>query len=119
MKGLITTLALTVGALMVCAQNDADARGGYSSKAAAVSGTTGASNSIVMPGRALFLKNCAHCHGADARGDDGPDLHGLDLSDEWIANRIRKGKKGQMTAFAGKLQPAEIDALIAYLRTLK
>ena len=119
-KGLIAALALAAGALMVCAQTDADARGGYSSKPAAVSGTTTASNNIAAPpGRALFLKNCAHCHGADARGDDGPDLHGLDLSDEWIANRIRKGKKGQMTAFAGKLQPADIDALIAYLRTLK
>jgi mono/diheme cytochrome c family protein len=118
-KGLIATMALAAGALMVCAQNNVDARGGYNSKAAAVSGTTGASNDIVTPGRALFLKNCAHCHGADAHGDDGPDLHGLDLSDEWIANRIRKGKKGQMTAFAGKLQEADIDALIAYLRTLK
>jgi mono/diheme cytochrome c family protein len=119
MKRLITTLALVAGALMLCAQNDADARGGYSLKTSAAPTTTGASNSVVMPGRALFLKNCAHCHGADARGDDGPDLHGLDVSDEWIANRIRKGKKGQMTAFAGKLQPAEIDALVAYLRTLK
>jgi len=70
-------------------------------------------------GRTLFLKNCAHCHGANARGDDGPDLHNLELSDQWIANRIRNGKKGQMTAFAGKLQPADIDALIVYLRTLK
>ncbi len=70
-------------------------------------------------GRKLFLKNCAHCHGADAHGDDGPDLHRLDDSDEWITNRIRNGKKGQMTAFAGKLKPAEIAALLAYLRTLK
>jgi mono/diheme cytochrome c family protein len=74
---------------------------------------------LVTRGRALFLKNCAHCHGADAHGDDGPDLHGLGLTDDEIAGRIRKGKKGQMTAFAGKLQPAEIDALVAYVQTLK
>jgi mono/diheme cytochrome c family protein len=72
-----------------------------------------------MAGRRLFLKNCAHCHGADARGDEGPDLHGLDVSDQWIAERIRNGKAGQMTAFAGKLQGSEINILIAYLRTLK
>jgi mono/diheme cytochrome c family protein len=123
MKRLITMLALAAGALMMGTQNNADARGGYSSSskpaAAAVSGTAGASNSVMTPGRALFLRNCAQCHGADAHGDDGPDLHGLDSSDEWIANRIRNGKKGQMTAFAGKLQPADIDALIAYLHTLK
>ena len=70
-------------------------------------------------GRTLFLKNCSHCHGADAHGDEGPDLHDLDLSDEQIAARIRNGKKGQMTAFAGKLSAQDISELIAYLRTLK
>ena len=70
-------------------------------------------------GRRLFLKNCAHCHGADARGDDGPDLHALDWTDEQIAKRIRTGKKGQMTAFEGKLTEAEIKVITAYVRTLK
>ncbi len=65
------------------------------------------------------MRNCAHCHGANARGDEGPDLHGLDVPDKWIAKRIREGKKGEMTAFAGKLQPAEVDSVIAYLHTLK
>ena len=73
----------------------------------------------VKAGRILFLKNCAHCHGADAHGDDGPDLHDLDWTDKQIADRIRNGKKGQMTSFAGKLKTNEIDSLIAYLRTLK
>ncbi|MGA2683515.1 MAG: cytochrome c [Verrucomicrobiota bacterium] len=70
-------------------------------------------------GRVLFLRNCAHCHGADAHGDEGPDLHDLDWTAQQIATRIRKGKAGQMTAFAGKLQPAEIDALVAYVQSLK
>jgi len=81
--------------------------------------SSGASSQPAMNGRTLFLKNCAHCHGATAHGDDGPDLHNLDFTADWIANRIRKGKAGQMTAFAGKLQPAEIDALVAYVRSLK
>ena len=72
----------------------------------------------VKYGRTLFLKNCAHCHGADASGDDGPDLHDLDWTDKQIADRIRNGKKGQMTAFSGKLQTTEIESLIAYLHTL-
>ena len=73
----------------------------------------------VPVGRQLFLRNCAHCHGADAHGDDGPDLHNLDWTEEQIAARIRNGKKGQMTAFAGKLSAEEISDVIAYLRTLK
>ena len=76
-------------------------------------------HATAINGRTLFLRNCAHCHGATAHGDDGPDLHDLGLTDDWIANRIRKGKAGQMTAFAGKLQPAEIAALVAYVQSLK
>jgi len=70
-------------------------------------------------GRELFLRNCAHCHGADGHGDEGTDLHKLDEPDTWIATRIRQGKAGEMTAFAGKLQPTEINSLVEYLRTLK
>ena len=78
-----------------------------------------AQTTLLDAGRQLFLKNCAHCHGADARGDEGPDLHNLDWTVEQIAARIRNGKKGQMTAFAGKLSPDDISNVIAYLRTLK
>ena len=73
----------------------------------------------VAAGRKSFLKNCAHCHGADARGDDGPDLHHLDSADAQIAARIRNGKKGQMTAFAEKFTAENISEVIAYLRVLK
>jgi mono/diheme cytochrome c family protein len=72
-----------------------------------------------VTGRALFLKNCAHCHADDATGDEGPDLHGLKKGDDWIARRIRNGIKGEMTAFGGKFSQADVDAIIAYLRTLK
>jgi mono/diheme cytochrome c family protein len=72
----------------------------------------------ISAGQQLFLKNCAHCHGADAHGDDGPDLHNLDWTDQQIATRIRNGKKGQMTAFAGKFSEENIKDVIAYLRTL-
>jgi mono/diheme cytochrome c family protein len=70
-------------------------------------------------GRKLFLKNCAHCHGADAHGDEGPDLHHLDWTDQQVAERIRKGKAGEMTSFAGRLATSEIDSLVGYVRSLK
>ncbi len=70
-------------------------------------------------GRDLFLNSCAHCHGADARGDEGPDLHALDVSDRRIATVIRLGISGEMPSFAKKHSPEEIAALIAYLRTLR
>lgn len=70
-------------------------------------------------GYELFDYNCASCHGADARGDEGPDLHHLRLSDERIAKRIREGVKGEMPRFGTKFKPADVQALLAYLRTLK
>ena len=70
-------------------------------------------------GRDLFARNCAHCHGDDARGDEGPTLHNLAMSDARIAKRIKEGIKGEMPKFGSKLNDTDIAALIAYLRTLK
>ncbi len=69
-------------------------------------------------GRRLFLNSCAHCHGEDGRGDDGPDLHALWVSDRRIATVIHGGIKGEMPSFAKKHRDVEIAELIAYLRTL-
>ena len=78
-----------------------------------------ASNPAAAQGRTLYLMNCAHCHGVDATGDEGPDLHGLDLPDERVAKLINNGKKGQMPKFSAKLDGAQVKLLIAYLHTLK
>jgi mono/diheme cytochrome c family protein len=78
-----------------------------------------ASTPAAAQGRALYLMNCAHCHGLDATGDEGPDLHGLDLPDERVANLVKYGKKQQMPGFGAKLDRDQIQFLIAYLHTLK
>ncbi len=65
------------------------------------------------------MMNCAHCHGNDARGDEGPDLHGLTKSDKRIEKIIKGGIKGEMPAFGKKFKDQEVQALIAFLRTLK
>ncbi len=73
---------------------------------------------LIARGRGLFLTSCAHCHGLDARGDEGPDLHGLEVSDRYLASTIRKGIKGEMPSFARKHDAAAISALLAYVRSL-
>jgi mono/diheme cytochrome c family protein len=70
-------------------------------------------------GYTLFMMNCAHCHGSDARGDEGPDLHGVTKSDARIASLIKSGIEGEMPKFGGKLTDAEVQALIAFVRSLK
>ena len=69
-------------------------------------------------GRHLFLLNCAHCHGDDAHGDEGPDLHDLHRSDARIHEVITAGIKGEMPSFGKKLGDPDVQHLIAYLRTL-
>src|SRR6266496_4362828 len=69
-------------------------------------------------GHSLFDHNCAHCHGDDARGDEGPSLYDLNKTDARIARIVREGIKREMPKFGAKLNDADIQALIAYLRTL-
>jgi mono/diheme cytochrome c family protein len=80
--------------------------------------STPTSPAMVSQGRKLFLSSCAHCHGADATGDEGPDLHGVEVSDRYIANIITHGIKGEMPSFRKKLGGDDIVRLTAYVRSL-
>ena len=77
----------------------------------------------------LFSKNCATCHGKDgkaktfkakfnhARNLTDAKWQG-EVSDERIFNSISNGK-GKMPAWGKKFSEPQINALIAYVRTLK
>ena len=97
------------------------------SVAVGVSRTNGLDEALVIPhpgtqehqGYRLFMMNCAHCHGNDAHGDEGPDLHGVTKSDARIASIIKNGIKGEMPKFGAKLTDTDVQALIAFVRSLK
>jgi len=96
--------------------------GGKSQRSSAANGdglAIPAAGTLEQKGHTLFLLNCAHCHGADARGDEGPDLHGVTKSAARIASLIKNGKKGQMPKFASKLGDSEVQALVAFVQSLK
>jgi mono/diheme cytochrome c family protein len=80
---------------------------------------TPTSPELVARGRSLFLGSCAHCHGADASGDEGPDLHDEQVSDRYIARVITRGIPHEMPSFAKKHGAADIRALTAYVRSLE
>jgi cytochrome c5 len=73
----------------------------------------------VARGHQLYLRNCAHCHAPDATGDEGPDLHDVERSDARIAALIKNGVKGQMPKFGAKLSDPDVQALIAFIRSLQ
>jgi len=78
-----------------------------------------AESDAAKEGYKLFDRNCAHCHGDDVRGDEGPSLYNLAKSDTRLATIIAGGIKGEMPAFAKKFTDDEVHAVISYLRTLK
>ena len=73
----------------------------------------------VIQGRRVFIKHCVECHGFDARGDEGSDLHNLRAGDALMRQIIISGIKGEMPAYGKVLNKADVRALIAYLRTLR
>jgi mono/diheme cytochrome c family protein len=83
------------------------------------SNATPAMESQAKAGASLFGRNRAHCHGDDARGDEGPSLYELTRSNARIATVIKEGIKGEMPRFGDKFSEADIQSLIAFLRTLK
>jgi len=78
-----------------------------------------ASAALVTTGHTLFITNCAPCHGAQAEGDDGPNLHNLGLPDDAISSTITTGVKGQMPSFAKKLKDGNLKAVVAYVHSLQ
>jgi mono/diheme cytochrome c family protein len=85
----------------------------------ATNGNLPALSAAVAHGQKLYAVNCSHCHADDATGDEGPDLHGLTKSDERIKAIITNGIKGEMPAFGKKLQEADKEALVGFLRSLR
>ncbi len=82
-----------------------------------------------------WSKHCASCHGKDGKGQtkagkmaETKDLTGAayqdSFTDQQAQQQIKDGLKDKtgkerMKPFAGKLTDAEIQALVAHVRTLK
>jgi mono/diheme cytochrome c family protein len=74
---------------------------------------------VTNQGHEFFGMSCAACHGDDAHGDEGPDLHNLSISNIRMAATIKKGIKGEMPSFAKKYNDHQIAAIVSYLRSLR
>ena len=79
-------------------------------------------------GRHIFDANCARCHEPYSKsGLHGPSLHNLyrkqfmpsgqPANDDRIGEVILRGR-AKMPAFGGTLSQGQVDALLAYLKTL-
>ena len=86
----------------------------------------------VRPATQTYRRYCVSCHGTDgkAKTSKGRFSHARDLtdaqwhegvSDERIFNSIMNGRnvRGNMPAFADKLNEKEVNALVGFVRGLK
>jgi putative heme-binding domain-containing protein len=78
---------------------------------------------LAQAGATLFRERCAECHGADAKGERGPNLTGLwmadvnSTTDERVFQAIRTGVPGSIMP-PSQAPDDEIRAIVAYLRSL-
>ena len=79
-------------------------------------------------GQAIYKAKCAMCHGPDGKGQTamGKNLHLKDLASDEVQKmkneemlKLISDGKGKMPAFKEKLDQASMDAVIAFIRTLK
>lgn len=74
----------------------------------------------IRAGRALFANRCAECHGANARGLNGPDLTVLwagPIRDERVFATIRGGVSGSVMP-SSSAPDQELWAIVAYLKSV-
>ena len=72
-----------------------------------------------IDGEKMFATTCGYCHqkGGRAAGR-GPKLSKTERSDEFIIERIKKGKSGSMPAYGAAFSDGQIVAILAYIRGL-
>jgi putative heme-binding domain-containing protein len=101
--------AVTILCLAAALSSSAQQRNPYEADPAAI-----------QAGRALYASRCAGCHGADAKGTQGPDLTPLwaaGATDARVFESIQRGVDGSI--MPPSLAPdSELWAIVAYLRSI-
>jgi cytochrome c6 len=87
-----------------------------------------AAPAIASDGAALYKSKCATCHGPDGAGQTamGKSMKLRDLRSAEVQKqtdveltKIISGGKGKMPAYGKQLTTPDVEALVAYIRTLK
>lgn len=72
-----------------------------------------------IDGEQMFATTCGFCHQDGGRVEGrGPKLSKSARSDEFIIERVKKGKPGAMPAFGSVFSDGQIIAILAYIRGL-
>lgn len=110
--------------LVLYAYGISETKSATMNKAQALVGTSDDSIDESMPvlalGEAVYLANCAICHGNDGnKGHSGAKpLSSSQLSEEEVLHRIQKGKNA-MPGYEGLLSEEKIKAVAAYVLSMR
>lgn len=104
-----------VSAIVVGLQATQDKKASRVTPAASASPISGG---YIARGHAFFTQSCISCHGTNGEGAYGPNLHQEKLTDAILTLKIKNGIKGKMPAFSGKYTDDQVQALVAYIRSL-
>jgi len=78
------------------------------------------SSQVPIDGETMFATACGFCHQNGGRtAGKGPRLAGTTRSDDFLVERIKKGKPGAMPAFGGAFSDSQIMTIVGYIRTLE
>ena len=80
---------------------------------------TGAVAAAAVDGPSVFAASCAQCHGFSGEGGAGPQIAGRFDGRASTAAKQVGGGGITMPAFRSKLTAAEIDAVAAYVASLR
>ncbi len=132
MRGTFTALILTCALALATAGVDAQQRGG-DPKARAVKNPVAPSPAAITAGRALYGKNCRHCHGLKGLGD-GPlapkNPRPASLIDEKWEHGSSDGEifaviwngapaaNSEMKGMKGTLTEKDVWSIVHYLRSI-
>ena len=109
--------ALVVLAAMPAAQAQQPAP---AQKPAAASEPSPEASANDIDGPTMFATLCGFCHENGGRSaGKGPKLAGNPNTDEYLIERIKKGKEGAMPAFGRVFSGGQIIAILAYIRGLE
>jgi mono/diheme cytochrome c family protein len=73
-----------------------------------------------IDGQQMFGTLCGFCHeGGGRKAGKAPKLAGSKRTDEYLIERIKKGKPGAMPAFGKVFSEGQIYAILAYIRGLE
>ncbi len=115
--------ALAVSLTAWGAAGTAIARGQESQTNAAAKGdpTTHMTPAEIESGKLNFQGSCGECHGVDASGGVGPNLHGVvqKRGPQGVFDIIRNGLPGTAMAPVSSLNDKRAWQVVAYLKTLK